>query len=202
MNDITLATLIEQKFRAEALGDLDAFKYIKNDWLIDEIIAVLKAYPEIKERIDVDKMSINQIISEIERYFKDRNNRRKLSQEKIFNFIKSRDDYRIEETLLLLLVLGFTFNHAYKRLQNNRKGAGDVLDLEPNPFGANCNVHFQTKMPIQKKNPMLKTLYDLIVNDAVPSQVVDSELESLNSKLNPSKNNPNNERSNNYRNKK
>ncbi len=188
MNDITLATIIEQKFRAETLGDLDAFKYIKNDWLIDAIIAVLNAHPEIKERIDIDKMSINQIISEIEKYFKEKNNRRKLRQERIFKFIKSRDDYRIEETLLLLLVLGFTFNHAYKRLQNNRKGAGEVLDLEPNLFGANCNVHFQTKMPIQKKNPMLKSLYDLIVNDAVPSQVVDLELENINSKLNPSRN--------------
>lgn len=195
MNDITLATLIEQKFRAEALGDLDAYKYLKNDWLIDAIIGVLKAHPEIKERINIDKMSLNQVICVIEKYFKEKNNRRKLKQEQIFKFIKSHDDYRIEETLLLLLMLGFTFRHAHKRLENNQKGAGEILDLEPSLSGAKCNVHFQIKMPIQKKDPMVKLLYDLIVNDDVPSQVIDSEFENLNAKLNHSKNNSNNKRS-------
>ena len=202
MNDITLATLIEQKFRAEALGDLDAYKYLKNDWLIDAIIGVLKAHPEIKERINIDKMSLNQLICVIEIYFKEKSDRRKLKQEKILKFIKSRDGYRSEETLLLLLVLGFTFRHAYKRLQNNQKCAGEILDLEPSMAGAKCNVHFQIKMPIQKKDPMVKLLFDLIVNDDVPSQVIDSEFENLNAKLNPSKNNSNNERSIYHRSKK
>lgn len=202
MNDITLATLIEQKFRAEALGDLDAFKYLKNDWLIDAIIGVLKAHPEVKERINIDKMSLNQIICVIEKFFKEKSNRRKLKQEKILKFIKYRDGYRSEETLLLLLVLGFTFRHAYKRLQNNQKCVGEILDLEPSMSGAKCNVHFQIKMPIQKKNPMVKSLYDLIMNDDVPSQVIDSEFESLNAKLNPSKNNSSNERGIHHRSKK
>ena len=39
MNEITLATLIEEKFRGEALSGNDKRKYIGNDWLIDGWVA-------------------------------------------------------------------------------------------------------------------------------------------------------------------
>jgi tRNA-dihydrouridine synthase len=104
MNEITLATLIEEKFRGEALSGNDKRKYIGNDWLIDEIVRLLKKHPELKELINIDEMSISQISNIFEQYFQKINSRRKLNKRVIINFVKQHSEFRKMESLVLLLV--------------------------------------------------------------------------------------------------
>jgi hypothetical protein len=179
MNDITLATLIEEKFRAEILPDNDKRKYIENDWLIDEILKLLKKHPVLKDLINIDEMSISQISNIIEKYFQKINSRRKLNKKVIINFVKQHSEFRKMESLILLLVLGISFFNIFMRMSNNQKKTGDVLDIEPSFEGVTCNVHYNEPMPTQSIDCNARELYELIENTKVPNDVVESSIDDF-----------------------
>jgi hypothetical protein len=179
MNDITLATLIEEKFRGEALSGNDKRKYIENDWLIDEIVRLLKKHPALKELINIDEMSISQISNIFEKYFQKINSRRKLNKRVIINFVKKHSEFRKMESLILLLVLGISFFNIFMRMSNNQKKTGDVLDIEPSFEGVTCNVHYNEPMPTQSIDCNARELYELIENTKVPNDVVESSIDDF-----------------------
>jgi hypothetical protein len=174
MNEITLATLIEEKFRGEALSGNDKRKYIGNDWLIDEIVKLLKKHPALKELINIDEMSISQISNIFEKYFQKINSKRKLNKKVIINFVKQHSEFRKMESLILLLVLGISFFNMFMRMSNNQKKTGDVLDIEPNLEGATCNVNYNETMQRQAIDSNARELYELIADGSVPSHVIQS----------------------------
>lgn len=179
MNDITLATLIEEKFRAEILPANDKRKYIENDWLIDEILKLLKKHPVLKDLINIDEMSISQILDKIEKYFKRINSKRKLNKVVISNFVRAHPEFRKMETLIFLMVLGFSFFNMFKRMSNNQKKTGDVLEIEPSFEGVTCNVHYNEPMPKQSMDCNARELYELIENVKVPNNVIQSSIDDF-----------------------
>jgi hypothetical protein len=179
MNDITLATLIEEKFRAEILPANDKRKYIENDWLIDEILKLLKKHPPLKDLINIDEMSISQIIDKIEKYFKKINSKRKLNKVVIINFARAHPEFRTMETLIFLMVLGFSFFNMFKRMSNNQKKTGDILEVESNFEGVTCNVHYNEPMPKQSMDCNARELYELIENVKVPNNVIQSSIDDF-----------------------
>jgi len=183
MNDITLATLIEQRFRAEKLDDNDAYKYLKNDWLIDAIINLLEQHPKLKEKIQINEMSISKIISIIEAHFKNLQKVRTLNRKKLISFITNNAQFRKSETLILLLILGFSFSHSFKRMNNNNKEVDEVLEIEPSATGVTCNVNYKILMPKQSINKKVKELYDLISNTIVPAGVIERYFQELQKSL-------------------
>jgi len=179
MNDITLATLIEEKFRGEALSGNDKRKYIANDWLIDEILKLLKKHPALKELINIDEMSISQISNIFEKYFQKINSRRKLNKKVIVNFVKQHSEFRKMESLILLLVLGISFFNMFMRMSNNQKKTGDVLDIEANFEGVTCNINYNEPMPKQSMDCNASELYELIENIKVPNDVIESSIDDF-----------------------
>lgn len=184
MNDITLATLIEEKYRADFLNDNDAAKYQKNNWLIDELIQLFKKYPKIKRYIKVSEMSINRIMAIIEWFFEELRKERDLDNKRIFFFIEKHQEYRKLESIILLLILGGTFINVFNRMKNNQKDVGEILSVESRFYGATSLVDYKIKMPCQKVDSQVKNLYGLICNESVPSEVIENEIAALEEKVN------------------
>lgn len=180
MNEITLATLLEEKFRTEILPDTDKRKYIENDWLINEILQLLKKHPELKNSISIDEMSVGKILERIEIYFNKMNQKRRLNKVPTINFLKKHPEFRKVETLILLMVLGMSFIGMFKRMSNNQKKVGDVLDIETSFEGVTCNVNYNGVMPKQVITENAKELYELISNVCVPDDVIQSSIEEFN----------------------
>ena len=79
----------------------------------------------------------------------------------------------------MLLIVGYTFDNAFKRMTNNNKNVGDILQTEATFSGVKCNVDYQIAMPIQKSPSTVKNFYELLLDPNVPKNLLEGTFTEL-----------------------
>lgn len=178
MNEMTIAELIEQQLREQNFPIRDVRRSQKNNWLINMIVTLFKKHKAILKGEDLNKLSVNKIISKIEAYFKALMKRRKLNKELCLRFIYKNNHTRKFEDLALMLVLGFPLLYAFKRIINSRKKVGEKFDIEPDYHGGISYIEpsdFDV-MPVQIDDQEIRTIYDNIRNSKYPGDIVSEQI--------------------------
>ena len=182
MNNLTLAEFINKQTRAELLDNDDPRKYDDTEWFIDVIISLLEKYPFLKDKFNINDLSIEQIVYEIEQYFKNQATKRELDLKFIAGFIESHDECRKLESFVLLLVAGLSFIHSFKRLANNQKKVDEVLDSESRLDNVIENINYSDVMPVQMNNVDVKAVYRVIENDSAKKNDIAVSITDFNNK--------------------
>jgi hypothetical protein len=183
MIELTLAQAFEKKFRLEIFGENDSRAYFEHDALILQIKNLLLAHPFLLKVLSEKNYSISTILAMINDYFRKIVKDRLIQENKLQQFVMINQKYRINETLALLLMMGFSFKYAFTRITNNQKKAGDKFIFE------NCDdmdlrvMDYEYILPKQEKNNIIIEFYKLIENVDVPFFVIEDSLSNYLSKV-------------------
>lgn len=164
-----LAEVIEQKYREKYICKND-IGYLKQDWLIHQVVKILKKYPKLLELITPD-MSIEKIMGIINDFIANEIERRQLKLEKLRFILTDKWQCRSQETMLLLLLLGYCFHKSVIRMKNNNIAFGEYFK----PYEAECVIsHMAYPMPYQSANNLL----DLIIKQLTESSCSASDIQN------------------------
>ncbi|RZG16724.1 hypothetical protein EXT47_05195 [Pseudoalteromonas sp. CO342X] len=156
---IKLAEALEAKIRINYGKELD-ISYNPQSWLIHQIVKLLKKYPELLDVID-ESMSIEKVISIIDGYLTKVIERRELKLDKLRFFLKNKWEYRSQESLILLLLMGYCFKKSVHRLQHNQAHIGCMFK----PYvGEQTCANIAYPMPKQFRSERLNELIQLITD--------------------------------------
>jgi hypothetical protein len=184
MNELTLAQAFEQKFRLEVFGENDSRAYFEHDALILQIKDLLLAHPFLVKVLSDKNHSISQILAVIADYFRKIVKDRLIQENKLQQFVIINQKYRINETLALLLMMGFSFKYSFTRITNNQKKVGDAFIFEKCDDMDLMTMDYEYIMPIQEKNSLIIEFYKLIENVDAPFCVIEDSLSNYLSKVN------------------
>jgi hypothetical protein len=179
MRNKKLAELIDRQLRARLLSDDDMRKYDDQKWFIDMIVALLNKYPHLALKLNPEESSLEDIIFEIEQYFVKLRKSRELDIAFIRNFIEIHEECRKLESMVMLLLVGLAFINTFKRLSNNQKNEGEVLELESTLDNVTSVIFYADQMPNQQKREDISVLYKLLENNDVTGDVINCRIEDV-----------------------
>jgi hypothetical protein len=177
MRNKKLAELIDRQLRSRLLPDDDIRKYDDQKWFIDMIVALLNKYPHLSLKLNPEESSLEEIIFEIEQYFKKLRESRDLDIAFIRNFIEIHEECRKLESMVMLLLIGLTFINTFKRLSNNQKNEEEVLELESTLDNVTSVIFYADLMPKQQKREDISIVYKLLGNNDVAGDVINNKIE-------------------------
>jgi len=169
---IRLAEAIELKYREQYMKD----GLIKQEWLIHQIIKLLRKYPKLIELISAD-MSIEKILSIINAFIAQEIEKRDLQHlNKLRHVLTEKWQCRSQETLLLLLLLGYCFHRSVKRMTQNRVREGEYFK----PYISEITIsHLAYPMPVQVSNYKLVSIIKHVSESSCSSSDIQNEVEDL-----------------------
>lgn len=172
---IKLAEAIELKYREKYFGNFDN-GYLKQDWFIQQIVKLLKKYPQLIELIDIDNMSIEMIIALINNFISREIEKRELKLQKLRFILTEKWQCRSQETLILLLLLGYCFHKSVVRMKNNRVSEGGYFK----PYEAeNVISHVAYPMPPQSRNDLLDQIINLVTESSCSTKDIEKKVADL-----------------------
>ena len=159
---IKLAESIEKKYRKQYCIKKEAT--LKKDWLIFEISHLLRVYPSLGKLITSD-MPLSSIALIINGYIDSERQRRELKLDKLKKLLNDNWQYRHKETLVILMLIGYSFNQSIIRLKNNQTKVGEYFKPEESESVVNILAY---PMPEQDKftlNRLVRQLESTNVSD-------------------------------------
>lgn len=168
---IKLAESIEKKYRKQYCITKEAT--LKKDWLIFEISHLLRVYPALCKLITSD-MSLSSMALIINDYINIERKRRELKLDKLKKLLNDNWQYRHKETLVILMLIGYSFNQSIIRLKNNQTKVGEYFKPEESESVANILAY---PMPEQDKFS-LNQLFRQLENSAISSSDIQESIKN------------------------
>lgn len=168
---IKLAESIEKKYRKQYCIKKEAT--LKKDWLIFEISHLLRVYPSLSKLITSD-MSLSSMALIINDYINSERKRRELKLDKLKKLLNDNWQYRHKETLVILMLIGYSFNQSIIRLKNNQTKVGEYFKPEESESVANILAY---PMPEQDKFS-LNHLFRQLENSAISSSDIQESIKN------------------------
>lgn len=169
-----LAEVIEKKYRDKYIGNDDS-GYLKQDWLIYQIIQIVKKHPQLLKLIDFE-MSIEKIMGIINDFIASEIKRRQLKLAKLRFILTEKWQCRSQETMILLLLMGYCFHKSVIRMNNNRVPEGEYFK----PYGAEDVIsNMAYPMPHQSSNNSLDEIIKQLTGSSCSSSDIETKVDKL-----------------------
>jgi len=181
MNDITLATHISKKLFKELFDESDPRRlHHHHDYFIAQILELLRKFPEIRQELSDDSLTVNNLIKTIESYFEKVIKKRKICTKTLRIVVKKNEKQRNKETFVLLLFAGFSMRFVVRRLMNNLKPIGELMDEEWDDKDI-VKSTFDPRFPFSKQenSHSVEILYQLIENPDAPMSMIRTQIDKV-----------------------